>query len=125
MDSNILRIRFSGRLCRELLGLQPRQGPATGGSSLGKDERVKQILDETMEKLPDEFPLAEICSRLEEKTPFMVVIVQECERINRLLNEAKQSLQELDKGLKVRHFLISSLYRLVTVLIFSIHWSLI
>ena len=84
------------------MGLQPRQGPATGGFGLGKDERVKQILDETMEKLPDEFTLAEIYSRLEEKTPFMVVIVQECERINGLLNEAKRSLQELDKGLKVR-----------------------
>ena len=68
---------------------------------MSKDDRVKQILDEILEKLPDEFPLVEICSRLEEKTPFMVVIVQECERVNGLLIEAKRSLRELDKGLKV------------------------
>ena len=89
-------------LCRELLGLQPRQGAGiSGGAVLSKDDRVKQILDEILEKLPDEFPLVEICSRLEEKTPFMVVIVQECERVNGLLIEAKRSLRELDKGLKV------------------------
>ena len=88
-------------LCRELLGLQPRLTTTGGGTVLSKDDRVKQILDELLEKLPDEFPLVEICSRLEEKTPFMVVIVQECERVNGLLIEAKRSLRELDKGLKV------------------------
>jgi dynein heavy chain len=99
--------RSAGMLCRELLGLQPRQGAGvSGGAVLSKDDRVKQILDEILEKLPDEFPLVEICSRLEEKTPFMVVIVQECERVNGLLIEAKRSLRELDKGLKVFCFII-------------------
>ena len=32
----------------------------------------------------------------------MVVIIQECERINALIAEAKRSLRELDKGLKVQ-----------------------
>ena len=91
-------------MCRELLGLQPRLGP-TGAGTISKDDRIKQIVDEILEKLPDEFPLVEICSRLEEKTPFMVVIVQECERVNSLIIEAKRSLRELDKGLRViRHF---------------------
>lgn len=36
----------------------------------------------------------------------MAVIVQECERVNGLLIEAKRSLRELDKGLKVFCFII-------------------
>lgn len=97
--------RSAAKLCQELLGLQPRQ--ASGGSAPTKDERVKQILDEINEKLPDEFPLAAISNRVEEKTPFIVVIMQECERINALLVEAKRSLRQLDKGLKV--FFVASL----------------
>jgi dynein heavy chain, axonemal len=71
-----------------------------GSSSSARDDRIKQILDEVLERLPEEFSLPEICSRLEEKTPFMVVIIQECERMNALISEAKRSLRELDKGLK-------------------------
>ena len=37
--------------------------------------------------------------RIEEKTPYMIVAIQECEKMNGLLNEIRFSLTELDQGL--------------------------
>ena len=37
--------------------------------------------------------------RIEEKTPYMIVAIQECEKMNTLLNEIRFSLNELDQGL--------------------------
>ena len=53
-----------------------------------------------MEKLPDEFPLYEFHQRAEEKTPYVVVALQECERMNNLINELRRSLKACDLGLK-------------------------
>jgi len=57
-----------------------------------------------LEKLPDEFGLAEIMTKvpLEERTPYVIVAFQECERMNLLNAEITRSLKELDLGLKVR-----------------------
>ena len=38
----------------------------------------------------------------EERTPYVIVAFQECERMNTLTNEMKRSLKELDLGLKVK-----------------------
>jgi len=40
-------------------------------------------------------------SRVEERTPYVIVAFQECERMNVLMNEIRQSLKELQLGLKV------------------------
>jgi len=53
-----------------------------------------------MGRLPDEFNMAELFSKTEEKTPYTVVALQECERMNMLLKEMRRSLKELDSGLK-------------------------
>jgi dynein heavy chain len=54
-----------------------------------------------MSRLPDEFNMAELFAKTEEKSPYTVVALQECERMNMLLKEMKRSLKELDSGLKV------------------------
>ena len=54
-----------------------------------------------MGRIPDEFIMAELFAKTEEKTPYTVVALQECERMNTLLKEMKRSLKELDSGLKV------------------------
>lgn len=54
-----------------------------------------------MGRLPDEFNMAELFAKTEEKTPYTVVALQECERMNMLLKEMRRSLKELDSGLKV------------------------
>jgi len=37
----------------------------------------------------------------EERTPYVIVAFQECERMNTLTSEMRRSLKELDLGLKV------------------------
>lgn len=64
-------------------------------------KQVKQVLDEILEKLPDEFNVPEMMARVEDRTPYTVVAFQECERMNILTSEIKRSLKELDLGLKV------------------------
>lgn len=54
-----------------------------------------------MEKLPDEFNMLEIMGKVEERTPYVIVAFQECERMNFLTGEMKRTLKELDLGLKV------------------------
>ena len=69
-----------------------------------------------MEKLPETFNMREIQGRVEERTPYvivcfqvilntkyrilMMIIYQECERMNILTSEMRRSLKELDLGLK-------------------------
>lgn len=60
------------------------------------------MLDEILEKLPEEFNMTELMAKAEERTPYTVVALQECDRMNSLTNEMKISLKELDLGLKVR-----------------------
>uniref|UniRef100_A0A7S2IQH3 Dynein heavy chain n=1 Tax=Haptolina brevifila TaxID=156173 RepID=A0A7S2IQH3_9EUKA len=79
--------------------LAPRGGGGAGGMTL--QEKVKRILDDIMERLPDLFSLTELDERTQdERTPYTSVFLQECERMNKLLFELKRSLVELDLGLK-------------------------
>jgi len=65
--------------------------------------QIKTALDEVMEKLPEPFPLQEVMAKVppEERTPYVIVAFQECERMNLLVAEMRRSLRELDFGLKV------------------------
>ena len=65
--------------------------------------QLKSLLDEFVEKLPDEFNMMEIMAKVEpqDRTPYVVVAFQECERMNMLTSELRRSLKELDLGLKV------------------------
>ncbi|NXT26749.1 DYH17 protein, partial [Syrrhaptes paradoxus] len=84
----------SDRLFRTVLEMQPKEADAGGGSG------VKAVLDEIIEKLPEPFNMEEMMAKAEEKTPYVVVAFQECERMNILTHEMRQSLKELDLGLK-------------------------
>lgn len=65
-------------------------------------EQVHTTLEEILEKLPDEFNMVELLGKAEERTPYQMVALQECDRMNILTQEIRQSLQELSLGLKVR-----------------------
>jgi dynein heavy chain len=74
-----------------------------GGVTAGS--QVKESIDYLMKNLPDNFPLTtimEIAQPLlsQESGPFVVVALQECQRMNTLLTEIRRSLIELEKGLK-------------------------
>ena len=66
---------------------------------------MKSILDEIMEKLPDAFNMVELSARAEDKTPYVLVALQECERMNMLTTEIRRSLKELDLGLKACEYI--------------------
>merc|ERR1719387_1642072 len=79
--------------------MSPKGGSGDGsGGTIG--EKVKQLLDDILERLPDQFPMVEILERIDDVTPYTGVFLQECERMNALLFEMKRSLIELDAGLK-------------------------
>jgi len=67
--------------------------------------QVKSILDEVLEKLPEEYNMSDITSKTAERSPYILVCFQECERMNTLICEMRRSLRELDLGLKVRLYL--------------------
>lgn len=91
---------LSEQLFKTIFELQPRDSGAGSGHSISRDETVKIILEDLNDKLPEEFNMSEIMSRVEERTPFIIVAFQECERMNFLIREIRRSLKELFLGLK-------------------------
>ncbi|XP_044764909.1 dynein beta chain, ciliary [Coccinella septempunctata] len=87
-------------LFRTVFEMQPRDVGSSGGATITREDKVKQIVDEMVEKLPEEFNMLEIMGKVEERTPYVIVAFQECERMNYLTGEVKRSLKELDLGLK-------------------------
>ncbi|NXA07649.1 DYH9 protein, partial [Sapayoa aenigma] len=90
----------SEKLLHTVLELQPRdRSPGEGGAGT-REETVKALLEELLERLGDEFNMAELMAKVEERTPYAVVALQECERMNVLTREIRRSLLELELGLK-------------------------
>ncbi|EZA54880.1 Dynein beta chain, ciliary [Ooceraea biroi] len=87
-------------LFKTVFEMQPRDTGGSGGQTVTREEKVKQALDDIIEKLPEEFNMTEIMAKVEERTPYVIVAFQECERMNFLTTEIKRSLRELDLGLK-------------------------
>uniref|UniRef100_A0A8D1XQ40 AAA+ ATPase domain-containing protein n=1 Tax=Sus scrofa TaxID=9823 RepID=A0A8D1XQ40_PIG len=90
----------SEKLFRTVLELQPRDSQAGEGAGAAREEKVKAVLEEILERVTDEFNIPELAARAQERTPYVVVVLQECERMNVLLRELQGSLRELDLGLK-------------------------
>jgi len=92
------RLAQADDLFSNIVELQPRTSSSGGGMSL--QDKAKQVLDDIMEKLPEPFVMEDIADRIEDRTPFTNVFMQEIERMNMLLKEIRRSLAELDLGLK-------------------------
>lgn len=45
---------------------------ASGGATVTREDKVKQVLDEIIEKLPEEFNMLEIMNKVEERTPYVL-----------------------------------------------------
>ncbi|XP_041830036.1 dynein heavy chain 9, axonemal-like isoform X1 [Melanotaenia boesemani] len=90
----------SEKLFRTVLEMQPRDGGVGEGGGTTREEKVHAVLEDIMERLPEEFNMAELLGKAEERTPYQVVALQECERMNVLTDEIRRSLRELNLGLK-------------------------
>ncbi|NXP52612.1 DYH17 protein, partial [Heliornis fulica] len=98
----------SERLFQTVLELQPKESDTGGGAGVPREEKasgVKSVLDEIMERLPEPFNMVEIMEKAVDKTPYVIVAFQECERMNTLTHEIRRSLTELDLGLKLANAL--------------------
>ncbi|XP_010006976.1 PREDICTED: dynein heavy chain 17, axonemal [Chaetura pelagica] len=109
----------SDRLFRTVLEMQPKESDAAGGSGVSREEKVQSVLDEILEKLPEPFNMAEMMAKAAEKTPYVVVALQECERMNILTQEIRRSLKELNLGLKGELTITSDMEELANALFFD------
>lgn len=48
-----------------------------GGTTVTREDKVKQILDEIIEKLPEEFNMVEIMNKVEERTPYVLPLIKQ------------------------------------------------
>merc|ERR1711871_268343 len=75
-------------------------GGGGGGGGAKKETVVAGMVEEYLERLPENFNMFEINSRIQEKTPYVMIVLQECTRMNALLGEVRRSLIELRLGLQ-------------------------
>ncbi|CAH6779586.1 Dnah11 [Phodopus roborovskii] len=90
----------SNILFRTLLEMQPRNAVSSEEQGQSTEDKVRNILDDILERLPEEFNMAEITQKNLNRSPYALVCFQECERMNVLIREIRVSLQQLDLGLK-------------------------
>ncbi|XP_061574307.1 dynein axonemal heavy chain 11 [Cololabis saira] len=90
----------SDNLFKTLLELQPLDSAGGKGAAQSTEEKVMFMIEDILEKLPDEYNLAEIMAKTTERSPYTLVCLQECEHMNLLLAEIRKSLNELILGLK-------------------------
>lgn len=64
-------------------------------------EQVKIFLEEILDRMIDEFNIAELMVKVEERIFYIVVVFQECERMNIFIREIQRLLRELYFGLQV------------------------
>mmetsp|Transcript_9859 Transcript_9859/g.28975 ORF Transcript_9859/g.28975 Transcript_9859/m.28975 type:complete len:815 (+) Transcript_9859:3-2447(+) len=75
------------------------QGGSAGGGGVNKEQRVKELIQEMQEGLPPEFQMLDIKARVKEKTPYVVFVLQELERMNAILGLMGGGMRELELGL--------------------------
>lgn len=83
-----------------LMQLQPRSAGSSNAGEMTREERCKQQLEDILDALPEGFNMMEITDRVEERTPYVSVCLQECECMNNLLICIRTSLKDLGLGLK-------------------------
>uniref|UniRef100_UPI0037E727D7 dynein axonemal heavy chain 11 n=1 Tax=Semicossyphus pulcher TaxID=241346 RepID=UPI0037E727D7 len=106
----------SDNLLRSLLELQPQDSSRGEGTAQSTEEKVKSVIEDILERLPEEYNMAEIITKTTKRSPYVQVCLQECERMNLLLAEIRKSLNELDLGLKGELTISSSMETLQSAL---------
>jgi len=80
-------------------------GGGAGSEMNSADDVVKNTMTDLQERLPETFEMVSLSLKAKPMLsgpagPFIVVALQECGRMNTLLNEIKKTLGDLEKGLK-------------------------
>lgn len=75
-------------------------GGGGGGGASSKDQVVTEMIMKFLELLPQEFIMLDLFAKATDRTPYVIVCLQECERMNTLIFTIRSSLTDLDMGLK-------------------------
>merc|ERR1712072_481279 len=95
---------------------------SSGGGGSRPDEIARKVMDDLLARLPGNYVMVILHDKAKAmltdllKAPFIVVALQECERMNALLSEMRRSLIELDRGLKGQLNMSDTMEDLVTAL---------
>eukprot|EP00001_Collodictyon_triciliatum_P068924 12228_1 len=92
LEGNILFTTIS-----DLQGNHASGSGAGGGGST--EAAVTRTLEGIIRQIPENFNLLDLVSRISERSPYIVVFLQECERMNILISEIRRSLNELKMAL--------------------------
>ncbi|KAM9783033.1 dynein axonemal heavy chain 11 [Neosynchiropus ocellatus] len=90
----------SDDLLRTLLELHSEDSLRGESEAQSSEEKINSVIEEILEKLPEEYNMADLTAKITEQNPYVTVCLQECERMNMLLSEIRNSLNELELGLK-------------------------
>uniref|UniRef100_A0A7M4F9Z8 Dynein axonemal heavy chain 11 n=1 Tax=Crocodylus porosus TaxID=8502 RepID=A0A7M4F9Z8_CROPO len=102
-----------------LLELQSRDVTTGGGMSQSAEEKVKAILNDMWEKLPEEYSISDITSKTTEHSSDTRACFPDYERMNMLMQGMWCCLKELDLGLKGELAISSEMEQLQTALFFD------
>jgi dynein heavy chain len=92
-------INYLTSMCDSVFNTIMNISGKVGGGGGSIDNQQYNILMDYKNRLPVEFNLNEINSRIKDKNPNVVVCLQECERMNILLGEIKSTLEDLRLGI--------------------------
>uniref|UniRef100_A0A3P9MEE2 Dynein, axonemal, heavy chain 11 n=1 Tax=Oryzias latipes TaxID=8090 RepID=A0A3P9MEE2_ORYLA len=98
----------SDNLFRALLELQPHGSAREEGVVESTEEKVMTVIQDILKKLPEDYNMEKMLMERTERSPYTVVCLQECERMNLLLAEIRRSLTDLELGLKQGELSFSS-----------------
>merc|ERR1712166_325981 len=79
--------------------IQSCSGGSGGAGGSKKDAEVKMLIEKFLGELPPAYNMIEMDARAKDRNPYVVVCLQECERMNTLTGTIKLSLEELNAGL--------------------------
>jgi len=74
-------------------------GGGGAGGGLKKEDVVRKGVEDMLERMPEEFNIIDILSRVVDKNPYVVCALQEATRMNDLIAFCRRSLEELTLGL--------------------------
>jgi dynein heavy chain len=93
-------IGFLTTECNTLFATVMELSSGSGGGGGGKDKVVQDSMLKLLGQCPASFNVFEINLRIQEKHPFVVVLMQEIDRMNTLLDSIRKTLSDLKLGLE-------------------------
>jgi len=112
-------ISLLNNLCENLFSsiLNVGGGGGGGGGGQSKEEKVAALQESIIEELREEFVLLEIRMRIKDKgAPYVVFVMQEIERMNKILGLMRTQLNELALGLSGALNISDSMDKLITAM---------